>query len=104
MRVQDDFVEVPDLTLTLGQAQERFGIDEVTCEAVLDALIDAGVLARIRGGAYVTRRSGGPRCLTSRGLQLYGNNARARDQRGRQSPGHQKRKRPTFSLLGPLGY
>jgi hypothetical protein len=52
-RIQNDFLDIPDLTLTLSQAQQRFGTDERTCEAVLDALVDANVLARTPGNAYV---------------------------------------------------
>ena len=61
MRMQSDFLDVPTLTLTLPQAQQRFGVDDVTCEAVLWALVDAGVLANVRGGGYVRlfpRRAG----------------------------------------------
>jgi hypothetical protein len=49
MRMQSDFLDVPKLTLTLPQAQQRFGVDEVTCQAVLGALVDAGVLANVNG-------------------------------------------------------
>lgn len=37
MRMQGDFLETPELTLTLRGAQRRFGIDEITCEALLRA-------------------------------------------------------------------
>jgi hypothetical protein len=55
LRMQGDFLDAPELTLTLQGAQHRFGIDESTCEAVLAALVDAGVLARTREGAYTRR-------------------------------------------------
>jgi hypothetical protein len=42
--MESDFLDVPKLTLTLPQAQQRFGVGEVTCEAVLGALVEAGVL------------------------------------------------------------
>ena len=61
MRMQSAFLEDPELTLTLPHAQRRFGVDEITCQAVLGALADAGVLANVRGGAYVRlfpRRAG----------------------------------------------
>lgn len=51
MRIQSDFLENPALTLTLSRAQRRFGIDEVTCAAVLGTLVDARVLNE-RDGAY----------------------------------------------------
>jgi hypothetical protein len=53
MKIQNDFLDTPSLTLTLSQAQKRFGADEITCEAVLRALVDAGVLATTSDGAYV---------------------------------------------------
>lgn len=53
MRMQGDFLENPELTLTLPQAQHRFDVDEITCKAVLGALVDAGVLANVPGGGYV---------------------------------------------------
>lgn len=55
MRMQGDFLETPALTLTLRGAQDRFGIDEITCEAVLATLVDAGVLTRTPEGAYARR-------------------------------------------------
>jgi hypothetical protein len=51
LRIQSDFLENPTLALTLRAAEKRFGIDEVTCAAVLGALVDAAVLTE-RGGAY----------------------------------------------------
>lgn len=53
MRMQGDFLDRPGLELTLPKAQKRFGVDETTCEAVLDVLTDASVLARTHEGAYV---------------------------------------------------
>jgi hypothetical protein len=55
MRMQGRYLETPGLTLTLGNARRRFGVDEATCEAVLAALVDAGVLTRTREGAYARR-------------------------------------------------
>jgi hypothetical protein len=55
MRMQDRYLETPGLTLTLRNARRRFGVDEATCEAVLAALVDAGVLTRTREGAYARR-------------------------------------------------
>jgi len=52
MRMQGRYLETPGLTLTLRDAQRRFGVDETTCEAVLAALVDAGVLTRMPDGAY----------------------------------------------------
>jgi hypothetical protein len=69
MRVQADFLDCPALSLTLTQAQQRFGVDGITCAAVLRVLVDAQVLTRTRHGAYTRffrrRASGGE----MRGLQ-----------------------------------
>jgi hypothetical protein len=53
MQIQDDFLGTPWLALTSATAGERFGVDEITCEAVLDALADAHVVSRSRQGIYV---------------------------------------------------
>jgi hypothetical protein len=52
-RIQDDFLRTPWLALTSVTAGERFGVDETTCEAVLNALTDAHVISRSRQGIYV---------------------------------------------------
>ena len=53
--IQNDFLDVPGLTLTPAQAQKRFGADKTTCDAVLSVLADAGVLVRTSDGAYARR-------------------------------------------------
>jgi hypothetical protein len=53
MRIQDDFLQTPWLALTVSSARRRFGIDDVTCEAILDALADAHVVSKSRQGIYV---------------------------------------------------
>ena len=52
-KIQNDFLDIPGLTLTLSQARNRFGTDERTCDAVLGALVDAHVLARTPDNSYV---------------------------------------------------
>jgi hypothetical protein len=62
VRMQQDFIDAPNLTLTPQKARERFRVDLATCEAVLDALVEARVLARTARGGYtrfVPRRSNG---------------------------------------------
>lgn len=46
MRVQSVFLENPTLSLSVPTAQRWFGVDEVTCAAVLGALVDARVLVK----------------------------------------------------------
>ena len=52
MRIEGEFLETPELKLSVPQAQRRFGVDEMTCEAVLDALVDAAVLFKTRDRVY----------------------------------------------------
>ena len=47
--MQAAFLDRPMLSLTLPAASRRFGVDEVTCAAVLAALVDAQVLTRHQG-------------------------------------------------------
>jgi hypothetical protein len=53
MRIQDDFLRTPWLALTASSARRRFGIDDITSEAILDALADAHVVSKSRQGIYV---------------------------------------------------
>jgi len=49
-RVQNHFLSGPHVTLSIAEAQRRFGVDRATCEAILDFLVDAAVLARTPDG------------------------------------------------------
>jgi hypothetical protein len=51
MQMQSAFLENPALSLTLRAAEQRFGVDEVTCAGVLGALVDARVITK-REGVY----------------------------------------------------
>ena len=53
VRIQADFLTTPWLALRLPAAQERFNVDRITCEAVLDTLSEAHVLERSRQGVYM---------------------------------------------------
>ena len=52
MKIETDFLKTPGLRLTLSQAQHRFGLNAIMCEAMLDALVDATVLTKARDGSY----------------------------------------------------
>src|SRR5690349_10254453 len=52
MRIEGEFLDVPELRLTVSQAQRHFGVDQITCEAILDALVDAGVLFKTADRVY----------------------------------------------------
>jgi hypothetical protein len=45
-RVRAEFREVPGLRLTVAQAQRLWGLDRVTCEAVLSRLTESRVLTQ----------------------------------------------------------
>jgi hypothetical protein len=53
VRVQQAFLDAPALRLTVPQARREFSTSEATCEAVLNMLVDAGVLSRTSQGTYV---------------------------------------------------
>jgi hypothetical protein len=52
-RVQDEFLETPGLRLTEPQARRLWDLDSVSCEALLDALVDAKFLCKTRNGAFM---------------------------------------------------
>jgi hypothetical protein len=55
-RIKAEYLELPGLQLTPWQAQRLWGIDQVQCDAILEALVDAAFLRRTRSGCY-TRMS-----------------------------------------------
>jgi hypothetical protein len=52
MRIEGVFLDDPELRLTVDEAQHRFGVDEITCEAILEALVDSTVLFKTSDRAY----------------------------------------------------
>jgi hypothetical protein len=56
-RVRNEYLEMPGLSLTLGQAQRMWQLRRTDCEDLLGALVDSGFLARTSAGAFV-RASG----------------------------------------------
>jgi Fic family protein len=53
VRMQQAFLDAPALRLTLPQAQRRFFTSAATSEAVLNMLVEAGVLSKTSRGQYV---------------------------------------------------
>lgn len=51
-RVEGEYREMPGLNLTRAQAQRLLGLDERTCDALLDALIAERFLIRTRRGTF----------------------------------------------------
>lgn len=56
-RVRSELREIPGLRLTPLQAQRLWGLDAVTCDAVVDLLTEARVLARSADGRLVAREA-----------------------------------------------
>jgi DNA-binding IclR family transcriptional regulator len=52
LRMQESFLATPDMTLSLPEAERRFGFDKATCEAILTALVESGVLMKLGSGRY----------------------------------------------------
>ena len=53
VRMQQVFLDAPASRLTLPQARRRFATSAAMCEAVLNLLVEAGVLSRTSQGEYV---------------------------------------------------
>ena len=51
--IRAEYLEIPGLHLTEPQVQRLWGLDAVTSEALLSALLDVKFLKRTRRGAYV---------------------------------------------------
>ena len=51
--IRGEFQEIPGLNLTKPQVQRLWGLDPVTSEALLSALLDAGFLRQTATGSYV---------------------------------------------------
>ena len=58
-RVCGEFMEMPGLRLTSQQAQRLWGVDERTCEVLLDHLVETKFLCRSAHGMYC-RSTDGP--------------------------------------------
>lgn len=59
-RVYSEFLEMPGLRLTRQQAQRLWGLDERTCAALLESLVDAKFLCRPGHGMYARSTDGTP--------------------------------------------
>jgi hypothetical protein len=52
--IQAEYREMPDLRLSKPQMQRLWGIDALVCDALVDALVTAGILRRTSNGSYIT--------------------------------------------------
>jgi len=68
-RVRGEFREMPGLCLTPAQASRLWGLDAVSSEALLDALVDAQFLRKTANGGFMrpvdTEGSRSPSSLNS---------------------------------------
>jgi hypothetical protein len=53
--IRQQFQETPHLCVTAEQASRLWGVEAAELEAVLSAFVDAHLLNRTRGGAYMLR-------------------------------------------------
>ena len=53
LRIQTEYVEMPDLKLTARQAQRLWSLDPETCRAVLDTMVQEAFLRRTPHAQYV---------------------------------------------------
>ena len=51
--IRAEYLEIPGLRLTKRQVERLWGLDTLTCEALLGALVETGFLRRTQSGAYV---------------------------------------------------
>jgi hypothetical protein len=56
-RVRSEYLEMPGLRLTSGQASRLWGLDSMTCQQLLDMLMDAQFLMRTHDGRYIRAES-----------------------------------------------
>jgi hypothetical protein len=52
-RVRNEYLEMPGLSLTIGQAQRLWQLPRADCEKLLDMLVHAGFLMQTRAGHFV---------------------------------------------------
>ena len=51
--LRGEYLEIPGLHLTRDQIQRLWDLDDVTCDAVIKALVDGRFLKQSAAGAYV---------------------------------------------------
>ena len=56
-RVRGEYMEMPGLRLTEAQARRLWGLDELSCALLLQALVDAHFLFRNRDGSFMRART-----------------------------------------------
>jgi hypothetical protein len=56
--IRAEYLEIPDLCLTKLQVQRLWGLDPLTSDSLLDALVEAKFLRRTNQDAYVRAHDG----------------------------------------------
>ncbi len=59
-RIAMEYIEMPDLKLTVEQAKRLWNIPEAVCRGALAALVARGFLVQTRTGAFLRRATGAP--------------------------------------------
>lgn len=52
-RIRAEYIEVPGLNLTRPQAKRLWGLDDLTCDRVLNALVEGRFLRLTASGTYI---------------------------------------------------
>jgi hypothetical protein len=55
LRAEGEYREMPDLCLTLRQAERLWGLDRSTCVLVMTKLIERRIVRRALNGSFVRR-------------------------------------------------
>ncbi len=58
LRIEGEYREMPDLSLTVSQAQRLWGLDNGTCAFALTTLVERSVLRQTTGGTFLRGPSG----------------------------------------------
>jgi hypothetical protein len=56
--IRGEYSEIPGLQLTRKQVQRVWGLDPLTCDALLEKLVDVRFLRRTENGAYARAELG----------------------------------------------
>lgn len=56
-RMEEEYDEMPGLSVTARQAQRLWQVERQACAAALSTLVERGFLKRTRGGLYVRARA-----------------------------------------------
>ncbi|PWT85785.1 MAG: hypothetical protein C5B57_02320 [Blastocatellia bacterium] len=54
-RIRMEYVEMPDLRLTLRQARRLWNLDQALCDELLETLVHEGFLAQTSDGSFLRR-------------------------------------------------